>query len=117
SCVFYVVRLLLSEELPTNSGCLDPVDVVIPDGCLLAARRPAAVAGGNVETSQRVVDLLLAALAGAAPDRIPAASQGTMNNLTVGGRLADGTPFTFYETIAGGAGGGPAGPGASGLHT
>lgn len=117
SCVFYVVRLLVGGDLPTNSGCLDPVEVLIPPGSLLGARRPAAVAGGNVETSQRVVDLLLRALAPAARNRIPAASQGTMNNLTVGGRLPDGAPFTFYETIAGGAGAGPRRAGASGVHT
>ncbi|MAG58728.1 MAG: 5-oxoprolinase [Planctomycetes bacterium] len=117
SAVFYVVRLLVAEEVPTNSGCLDPVRVTIPNGCLLNANRPSPVAGGNVETSQRIVDVLLQALAAAAPDRVPASSQGTMNNLTVGGRLADGSPFTFYETLGGGTGGGPRGPGESGIQS
>lgn len=119
SCVFYVVRLLLDEDLPTNSGCLAPIEVRIPPGCLLNAPRPAAVAGGNVETSQAVVEALLLALAGLAPGRIPAASQGTMNNVTVGGRAGKrgAGPWTFYETLGGGAGAGPAGPGESGLQT
>ncbi len=117
SAVFYVVRLLVREDLPTNSGCLDPVTVRIPDGCLLNARPPSPVAGGNVETSQRVVDVLLLALADAAPDLLPACSQGTMNNLTAGGRRGDGSPFTFYETLGGGSGGGPSGPGVSGIQT
>ena len=112
-----MVRLLVAEEVPTNSGCLDPVRVTIPNGCLLNANRPSPVAGGNVETSQRIVDVLLQALAAAAPDRVPASSQGTMNNLTVGGRLADGSPFTFYETLGGGTGGGPRGPGESGIQS
>jgi N-methylhydantoinase B len=113
--VFYVVRLLLDDDVPTNAGCLEPVLVTIPPGSLLDPVRPAPVAGGNVETSQRVVDVLLAALHPAAPDRIPAASQGTMNNLTVGG--GGERPFTFYETIGGGAGAGPRGGGASGIQT
>jgi N-methylhydantoinase B len=79
---------------------------------------PAAVAGGNVETSQRLVDVLLGALAQALPGRIPAASAGTMNNLTIGGvDPRSGELFTYYETIAGGAGGGPGGDGASGVQT
>lgn len=117
SAVFYVVCLLVEDDLPTNSGCLDPVTVHIPDGCLLNARPPSPVAGGNVETSQRVVDALLLALSEAAPDRLPACSQGTMNNLTAGGRRADGTPFTFYETLGGGAGAGPEGDGESGIQS
>jgi N-methylhydantoinase B len=117
SAVFYVMRLLVSDDLPTNSGCLRPVSVKIPRGSLLRPNRPAAVAMGNVETSQRIVDVLMTALAPCARDRMPACSQGTMNNLTVGGRLADGRPFTFYETLGGGAGGGPMGPGAAGIQT
>ncbi len=117
SCVFYAVRLLLGRDLPTNSGVLEPIEVVLPEGCLLNARRPSPVAGGNVETSQRLVDLLLAALAHFAPGRMPAASQGTMNNVTLGGRRADGSPFTFYETLGGGVGAGPSGAGESGLHS
>jgi len=91
--------------------------VSVPAGSLLDAPRPSAVAGGNVETSQRIVDALLLALGPAAPGRLPAPSQGTMNNLTAGGRDGRGEPWTFYETLAGGAGGGPQGPGESGIQT
>lgn len=115
--VFYVVRSLLEEDAPANDGVLAPVTIDVPDGSLLSPGWGRPVAAGNVETSQRVVDVLLGALAGALPDRIPAASQGTMNNLAIGGRRADGRPFTYYETVAGGAGGHPDGPGASGIHT
>ncbi|MSR75306.1 MAG: hydantoinase B/oxoprolinase family protein [Planctomycetes bacterium] len=116
SCLFYVLRLLLDHGLPTNAGCLDPVEIVLPEGSLLNARRPAAVAGGNVETSQRVVDLLLLAFAKALPGEIAACSQGTMNNLTVGGLRSDGSAWTFYETLGGGAGASADGPGADGLQ-
>jgi N-methylhydantoinase B/oxoprolinase/acetone carboxylase alpha subunit len=95
-----------------------PISVSAPSGSVVNASFPAAVAGGNVETSQRIVDVLLAALARVLPRRIPAASCGSMNNLAFGG--FDGTrarPFSYYETIAGGAGGGPNGPGASAVHT
>ncbi|MDZ4700253.1 MAG: hydantoinase B/oxoprolinase family protein, partial [Rhodothermales bacterium] len=85
-------------------------------GCLVNARPPAAVAGGNVETSQRIVDVALGALAQAMPDRVPAASQGTMNNLTIGGARADRTPFAYYETIGGGMGAGPNADGLSGVQ-
>jgi N-methylhydantoinase B len=96
-----------------------PIRVIAPEGTIVNARPPAAVAGGNVETSQRIVDALLRALARAIPKRIPAASQGTMNNLTLGG--ADprfgGAPFAYYETIAGGMGARPGADGLSGVHT
>ncbi len=118
SACYYVARCLVEEEIPTNEGCFAPVDVIAPPGTIVNARFPAAVAAGNVETSQRIVDALLRALAKALPDRIPAASQGTMNNLTIGGW--DGArqqPFAYYETIGGGAGASPLGAGASGLHT
>jgi len=94
----------------------DEVDrVIAPLGTIVNARPPAAVAGGNVETSQRIVDTLLRALARAIPSRIPAASQGTMNNLSLGGldRRHGSAPFAYYETIGGGAGGGPGRRGAS----
>jgi len=116
AAVYYVVACLLGD-VPLNAGTFAPVAVVAPEGTLVNPRPPAAVAAGNVETSQRIVDVVLGALAAALPDRVPAASQGTMNNLTVGGfdpRL--GRPFTYYETIGGGAGAGAAGPGASGLQ-
>src|SRR5580704_10930392 len=97
-----------------------PITIVAPSGSVVNARPPAAVAGGNVETSQRIVDVLLRALAQALPDRIPAASSGTMNNLTIGGmdtRAGEAVPFAYYETIAGGSGASPADDGVSGVHT
>ncbi len=116
SATWYCVRLLADEEVPVNHGCFAPVTVVTPPHSVLSPDFPAAVAAGNVETSQRIVDVVLGALAQALPDRIPAASQGTMNNVTLGGRVA-GRPFVFYETIGGGHGGGPLGDGISGRHS
>ena len=116
SAVLYVFTALAGDDIPANDGLARPLDVVAPEGCLVNARFPAAVAGGNVETSQRIVDVLLRALAGAAPDRIPAASSGSMNNVAIGGDRG-APPFAYYETVAGGAGGGPQGPGLSGVHT
>jgi N-methylhydantoinase B len=95
-----------------------PVRVIAPKGTIVNAQRPAAVAGGNVETSQRIVDVLLQALAQAIPDRIPAAASGTMNNLTIGGiDPRTRKPFTYYETIAGGMGARSTKSGVSGVHT
>lgn len=116
SAVFYVLRLLLDPALPANSGCLDPLDLVLPEGSLVNARRPAAVAGGNVETSQRLVDVLLEAMRRALGVDLPAASQGTMNNFTAGGVRADGSAWTFYETLGGGAGASAGRSGESGLQ-
>lgn len=116
SATYYCVRLLATDEIPVNDGCFRPVEVKIPQGTLLNPQFPAAVAVGNTETSQRVVDLVLGALAQALPDRIPAASQGTMNNLTIGG-FYQGRQFVYYETIAGGHGGSAAGNGISGRHS
>jgi len=108
SAVGYVVRCLAGADLPMNAGAFAPLQIIIPPGSLLDARPPHAVAAGNVETSQRVVDALFGALARALPDHIPAASQGTMNNITFGGRHpVTGKPFAYYETIGGGAGAGP----------
>ena len=120
SACFYVLRCLLPEDVPATAGLMRPVQLIAPSGTVVNARRPAAVAGGNVETAQRIVDVLLRALAGAIPDRIPAASSGTMNNLTIGGmddRTGLAVPFAYYETIAGGAGGSATHGGASGVHT
>ena len=118
SAVFYVFRCLLGEDVPACAGLMEPIEVRAPEGSVVNARPPAAVAAGNVETSQRIVDVLLRALAKALPDRIPAASSGTMNNLSFGGvHPALGSPFTYYETIAGGMGAGPQGDGLSGVHT
>jgi N-methylhydantoinase B len=116
AAVTYAVLCLLPEEVPFNAGCFAPIEVVAPEGCLVNPRPPAAVAGGNVETSQRMVDAVLGALAGALPERVPAASQGTMNNVLIGGLGPEGEPFAYYETIGGGAGASPSGPGVSGIH-
>jgi N-methylhydantoinase B len=117
SAVWYAVRCVAGADIPANSGTFAPVRVIVPKGSFLDAERPHAVAGGNVETSQRIVDAVLGALAQALPDRIPAASLGTMNNLTIGGTdPGRGTPFAYYETVGGGAGAGPAGDGLSGVH-
>jgi N-methylhydantoinase B len=118
SACFYVFRCLLSEDVPTTAGLMKPITVIAPSGTVVNARPPAAVAGGNVETSQRIVDVVLRALAQAIPDRIPAAASGTMNNLTIGGidpRTQE--PFAYYETIAGGMGGRSGKDGVSGVHT
>jgi N-methylhydantoinase B len=119
SAVYYVFRCLLAEDVPATSGLMVPIRVIAPAGTVVNARAPAAVAGGNVETSQRMVDTLLQALAKAAPARIPAASQGTMNNVTLGGKdpRHAGAPFAYYETIAGGMGARPTKDGASAIHT
>jgi N-methylhydantoinase B len=118
SACFYVFRCLLADEVPATAGLMRPVQVIAPQGTIVNARPPAAVAGGNVETSQRIVDVLLRALAQAIPDRIPAAASGTMNNLTIGGiDPRTGKPFAYYETIAGGMGARPGKGGVSGVHT
>jgi N-methylhydantoinase B len=119
SAVYYVFRCLLRESVPATSGLLRAIKVIAPKGTIVNASPPAAVAGGNVETSQRIVDALLRALAKAAPERIPAASQGTMNNFTFGGKYPSryGLPFTYYETIAGGCGASSAGDGPSASHS
>ncbi len=118
SACFYVFRCLLAEDVPAAAGLMRPIEVIAPEGTIVNARPPAAVAGGNVETSQRIVDVLLRALAQAIPDRVPAAAAGTMNNLTIGGidpRTQE--PFAYYETIAGGMGARPGKAGVSGVHT
>ena len=118
SACFYVFRCLLREDVPATSGLMRPIRVVAPSGTVVNAKPPAAVAGGNVETSQRIVDVLLKALAQAIPDRIPAAASGTMNNLTIGGiDPRTGEPFAYYETIAGGMGARCTKDGISGVHT
>jgi N-methylhydantoinase B len=118
SAVSYVFRCLIDGEVPASAGLMEPIEVVAPAGTVVNANPPASVAGGNVETSQRIVDVLFKALSGALPDRIPAASQGTMNNLTVGGiDPRNGKEFSYYETIAGGMGARPALAGMSGVHT
>ena len=118
SAVQYVFRCLIGLDVPNNSGCLAPIQVIAPEGTVVNASRPAPVAAGNVETSQRIVDVLLGALAQACPERVPAASQGTMNNLTIGGWDRErGRPFAYYETIGGGMGARPSANGASAVHS
>ena len=118
SACFYVFRCLLAEDVPATAGLMRPIRLIAPEGTVVNARPPAAVAGGNVETSQRIVDVLLRALAQIMPERVPAASSGTMNNLTIGGiDPRTNEVFAYYETIAGGSGAHPRGSGASGIHT
>lgn len=116
SATGYCVRLLATEDIPVNHGCFEPIHIVTPPGSLLNPRFPAAVVIGNTETGQRVVDVVIGALAQALPGRLPAASQGTMNNLTFGGHGAGGS-FVYYETIGGGHGAAPSGAGLSGRHS
>lgn len=117
SAAFYSVLCLCDPRPPINHGCFQHIEVITQPGTVVDARRPAPVAGGNVETSQRIVDVCLAALAQVAPGRVPAQSQGTMNNLTLGGIAPNGEHFTYYETIAGGCGAGPSRDGASATHS
>ena len=113
SAVYFVIRCITDPEIPPNHGCYEPVTVDAPEGCLLNPEPPAAVVGGNVETSQRVTDVVFLALAEAAPDRVPAQGQGTMNNLIIGGR---GGEFAYYETIGGGFGGRASADGMDGVQ-
>jgi N-methylhydantoinase B/oxoprolinase/acetone carboxylase alpha subunit len=114
----YVFRCLLKEQVPFTSGILKPIRLIATPGSVVSAEPPAAMAAGNVETSQRITDVLLGALSLALPDRIPAASSGTMNNLSFGGfDTARRRPFAYYETIAGGMGAGPGQDGHSATHT
>ena len=115
SASYYVVRCLTDPEAPRNAGAYRPVRVLAEEGSLVRARSPAAVAAGNVETSQRIVDVIFRALAEPLADRVPAQSQGTMNNLTIG--ASGRKPFSYYETIAGGEGALPFRDGMSGVHT
>jgi N-methylhydantoinase B len=119
SAVAYVFRCLVgAEEVPASAGLMEPIEVIAPRGSVVNAVHPAPVAGGNVETSQRIVDVLFKALSKALPRRVPAASQGSMNNLTIGGRdERGGSEFAYYETVAGGMGARPTADGVGGVHT
>jgi N-methylhydantoinase B len=118
SAVNYVFRSLIGLDVPNNSGCLIPIQIIAPTGTIVNAVHPAPVAGGNVETSQRIVDVLLGALAQACPERIPAASQGTMNNVSIGGwDPYRNRFFTYYETIGGGTGASQFSDGMSAIHS
>jgi len=117
AATYYAVRCVLGGSLPVNDGTFRPIEVIAPPGSVVNPRPPAAVSAGNVETSQRIVDVVLGAFARALPDRIPAASYGTMSNLLIGGyRPRDGRPFAYYETLAGGHGAGPGWDGASAMQ-
>jgi N-methylhydantoinase B len=109
SACFFALRVLLPDDIPANAGTYAPLRIVVPPGSLVDARRPAAVVAGNVETSQRLADTVLAALGLAA--EVPAGGQGTMNNVNIGGH-----GWTYYETIGGGQGASARGPGPSGVH-
>lgn len=118
SACYYVTRCLISDDIPTNSGCFAPISIVAPQQSIVNAEYPAAVGAGNVETSQRIVDVLFRALYPALPNRIPAASQGTMNNVTIGGWDAmRHRPYAYYETLAGGTGASAEGMGVSATHS
>jgi len=114
--VFFTLISVTDPTIPVNDGCFRPINLRVPKGCMMNPIRPAPVAGGNVETSQRNVDALMKALAEAVPAKVPAAGQGTMNNISIGGIREDGTPWTFYETIGGGSGGRPGSDGVDGVH-
>ena len=117
SASFYMLRCLLSDDAPATAGLMNSVKISAPLGTIVNAKLPAPVAGGNVEASQRITDALLRALAKAAPHRVPAASYGTMSNLTVGGvDPRKNAPFTYYETTAGGMGARPGMDGIDGIH-
>lgn len=115
AAAYYCFRCLMDDDVPACDGLFRPISLFAPPGSLLNARRPAAVAAGNVETSSRVVDVVLGALAQAAPQAIPAASQGTMNNVAMGAAGDDG--WDYYETMAGGTGAHARGPGLSAVHS
>src|SRR5580704_8125010 len=117
SASFFAIKLLTDPEIPVNAGTFRNVELRIPEGSFLAARPPAATCAGNTETTQRVADTVLKACAQFAPERVPAASQGTMNLIAVGGNdPRDGRPYSYIETIGGGQGGRPMGPGDDGIQ-
>ena len=118
SACLYVFRCLVPDDVLYNAGVARPLEVIAPEGTIVNALRPSAVAGGNVETSQRITDVVFGALAKAVPERVPAASQGTMNNVTLGGTdPRTGERFAYYETLGGGMGGRRGLAGLSGVHT
>ncbi len=117
SAVYYCIFCLIGEGYPVNSGTLRPIQIVTRPGSLVDAIYPSPVAAGNVETSQRIVDVVFGALSKAIPHKIPAASAGTMNNVALGGTGRDGREFTYYETIGGGMGARPFMDGLSAIQT
>ncbi len=117
SATYYAVRCVTDPEIPPNHGCYRPIHIEAPEGTIVNPEPPAAVVGGNLETSQRVTDVVLGALAEAKPESVVAACQGTMNNITFGGTdPRDGQPYAFYETQAGGFGGRASGDGMDAVH-
>jgi N-methylhydantoinase B len=117
SGVYYAIRAVTDPTIPMNDGCFRPIDVHVPAGSLLNPHRPAPVSGGNVETSTRNAEVVLAALAQLAPERVPAHSSGTMSNVIMGGTDAHGRTWAFYETNGGGMGARPTMDGIDGIHT
>jgi N-methylhydantoinase B len=115
SCAYYTIRCVTDPTIPPNEGCYRPVKIRVPPGCLLNPVHPHAVSAGNVETSQRIVDVLLRAFSLIVPQRVVAGSQGTMNNMTIGGTV-QGEPFAYYETIGGGMGARHDKKGINGVH-
>jgi len=117
SATYYAIRAFADPDIPPNSGCYRPIKITAPEGSIVSACLPAPVVGGNLETSQRIVDVVLGALGTLAPERSMAACQGSMNNLAIGGiDPRNGKPFTLYETMAGGFGGRPTYRGGLGLR-
>lgn len=114
--IYYTLITVTDPTIPVNDGCFRPITLHIPEATITNPRRPAPVAGGNVETSQRNVDVLMKAFAQITPGHVPAAGLGTMSNISVGGIRTDGTPWTFYETIGGGSGARPNSDGVDGVH-
>ena len=114
--IYYTLISITDPTIPVNDGCFRPITLKIPHGCMMNPVRPAPVAGGNVETSQRNADVIMKAFSKIVPEKVPAAGQGTMNNITIGGLKDDGEPWTFYETIGGGSGARPDGDGVDGIH-
>ena len=118
SAIYYVVRCVTDPSIPANAGCFKPIQVKAPSGTIVNAEPPAPVAGGNVETSTRIVDVTLKAFSSIIPERVCAACQGTMNNVTIGGiDPRTGKYFTYYETIAGGFGARYTKDGVDGIHS
>ncbi|WP_054841885.1 hydantoinase B/oxoprolinase family protein [Vulcanisaeta distributa] len=116
SAVSFAIRSLMQSDIPTNEGFYSVISVMAPEGTLVNPRKPAPVSGGNVETTQRIADVVFKALAKALPNRVPAAGSGTMMNVMIGGTLPNGGYWAYYETIGGGTGGRPGKPGVSGVH-
>lgn len=114
--IYYTLISVTDPSIPVNDGCFRPITLDIPLGSMMSPIRPAPVAGGNVETSQRNVDVIMRAFSKITPHKVPAAGLGTMNNITIGGLTEDGKPWTFYETIGGGSGGRPTSDGVDGIH-